>query len=91
VAWAIAFSTLPHVNRDARFWIGLASVLLPGAAALASVAAAQGRARLCGALLVLSAASPTYFALALNIPALVVGVLLVVLPDRNSIGDRVTP
>jgi hypothetical protein len=80
VAFAAAAAFLADVNADALLVVGVASVVLPLAAVLAAVAAGHDRLRLAGALLILSAATPTYFAWALNIPALLAGVLLVAAP-----------
>ncbi|MEZ5237776.1 MAG: hypothetical protein R2716_02060 [Microthrixaceae bacterium] len=77
---AVAVASLPAVNGDARMGVGVASVLFPLCAVGAAVALAKGHARSAGVLLVASAATPTYFAYFLNLPALLVGVLLVAVP-----------
>ena len=78
VGFAVAVPSAALVNSDARVFVGIASVALPACAALAAVAVARGRLRVAGMLLVLSAATPTYFAFALNLPALVIGIGLLV-------------
>jgi hypothetical protein len=80
VAFIVAAGSLAQVSPDALPVVGMASVVLPLSAVLAAVAAAHGRLRVAGALLVLSAATPTYFAWVLNVPAVVVGVLLLATP-----------
>lgn len=80
VAFTVAAVSVAEVSTDALLFVGAASVVLPLAAFLAGVAAAHDRLRVAGALLVLSAATPTYFAWVLNIPALVAGVVLLVAP-----------
>src|SRR4051812_10560982 len=80
VAFTVAAASLPKVSTDALLVVGAASVVLPTCAFLAAVAAAHDRVRVAGALLVVSAATPTYFAWVLNIPALLAGVGLLVAP-----------
>lgn len=84
-AWAViaiivAAASLGEVSTDALVLVGAASVVLPLAAFLAALAAAHDRLRVAGALLVLSAATPTYFAWVLNIPALLAGIGLLAAP-----------
>ncbi len=83
VVWAIvgagiAVGAVRDVNPDARVVVVVASILGPAAAIAAAVLAGRRRDRWAGALLVLSAATPTYFAVALNLPALLVGLYLLV-------------
>ena len=87
---AIAFTALGSVNADARPFLAGASVVFPLAAFGAAFAASRNRLRLAGALLLVSVATPTYFALALNAVPLVIGILLVsgALPPRPSFGRR---
>ncbi len=80
VGLAVALPSAAMVNLDARVVVGIASVAFPACAALAALAVAKGRLRMSGLLLVLSAATPTYFAFLLNLPALVVGTALLVVP-----------
>lgn len=80
VAFMVAAASLADVGTDAVMVVGVASVVLPLSALLAAVAAAHDRARVAGALLVLSATTPTYFVWVLNIPALFVGVALLAAP-----------
>lgn len=86
VVWAViggtvALLSLATVKSDARLVVGLASVGCPLAAASASVALSHHRERLAGLLLIVSVATPTYFAWALNVPALVFGVMLLAMPN----------
>lgn len=86
---AIAVSALSTVEDDAKVLVGTATVLFPLCAVGAAVALDRGRDRLAGALLLLSVATPTYFAYALNVVPLVVGAILLVAPhalldDRRS-------
>lgn len=83
VAAVIALPAVPDSNADAFVLVGLASVLGPLAAVAAAVAVRGRRDRLAGLLLVLSAVTPTYFAFALNLPAIVVGFGLLVSPKKT--------
>jgi hypothetical protein len=89
IAWGIALGNLGRVNADALLFVAVASVVLPAAAVGASLAFGRNRDRLGGALLVLSAGAPTYAAAALNVPALVVGLALLIAP-RAVLRDRAT-
>lgn len=85
VAWAavglvVALSSLSSVNPDARVAIGIASLAFPAFAVLAAVALVHARDRAAGALLLVSVATPTYFAWVLKVAALIVGVALVIAP-----------
>lgn len=85
VAWAavgaaVALAALPDVNNDARLLVGLASVVFPLCALGAAVLLRRSQLRAAGLLLLVSAATPTYFAYILNIPALVVGLVLLLAP-----------
>ena len=85
MAWAgagtgIAWVGLSRVNPDARLVVAAASVTGPGVAVCASWALTNGADRVAGALLVASTVTPTYFLWALNLPALVVGLVLLTLP-----------
>jgi hypothetical protein len=87
---AVALSALPEVNADARWFVGGASILGPAAAAGAAVVLRRGAFRWAGVLLLLSAATPTYMAYALNLPALVVAVGLIVAPGGFVRPSRAT-
>ncbi|MDQ1367147.1 MAG: hypothetical protein QOE57_3189 [Acidimicrobiaceae bacterium] len=78
VGLAIALPAVTSADPDSRLIIGVVSVVLPLAAALAAVAISGGRYRLAGLLLLLSVATPTYFLWVVNIPALIVGCGLVI-------------
>ena len=80
VGFTVAAASLATVNSDGIILVATASVTLPGCAAMAAVALGRDRIRGAGVLLFLSAATPTYFAWALNLPALLVGVALLVAP-----------
>ncbi len=82
VGFGVAVIFLAQVNPDARLLVGVASVVFPVCALLAGVAAAHGRARAAGVLLLLSAATPTYFVWPVNVLALVAGAALVLAPRR---------
>jgi hypothetical protein len=91
VVWAaigagVALGSLGSVNSDARVIVGIGSLLGPLSALLAAAALARHHDRTGGVLLVLSAATPTYFAWILNVPALLVGLGLLIAP---SVIDRV--
>ena len=81
VGAAVALIPLPQVNADARLVIGVMGVVFPACAAAAAVALRRRRARLAGGLLLLSVLTPTYYLYVLPIPALVVGVILLVRPQ----------
>lgn len=91
VAFTVASVSLANVSTDALVVVGAASVFLPLAAFLAAIAAAHDRLRVAGALLVLSAATPTYFAWVLNIPALLAGVVLLAAPGMIVKRSRELP
>jgi hypothetical protein len=84
---AVAIASIPNVNDDAKILVGLASVAFPLCALGAALALERRHDRLAGALLLVSVATPTYFLFALNLPALLVGVALLVSPAR-TLGDR---
>lgn len=91
VGAAVAFSALGSVNADARWLVGGASVVGPLAAGGASLLLTRHADRMAGLLLLVSVLTPTYFAYALNVPALVGGVALLVaprwlLPSRSGEG-----
>ena len=86
IAWAVigasvALVALPQANADARWLVGVASVVFPAAAVLAAMALHRGAIRWAGVFLLVSVATPTYYAYALNIPALVAGLVLLVAPS----------
>jgi hypothetical protein len=91
---AVALGSLGNVNDDARPLVAAASVVGPLLAVWAAVRLSEHADRSAGALLVVSAVvTPTYFAYALNVPALVIGVLLVaaagrVLPEHEAGSER---
>jgi hypothetical protein len=78
---ALALSALPQVNADARWLVAVASVAFPATAVLAALALRHGAVRWAGTLLLVSAATPTYSAWALNLPALVAGLVLMTVPS----------
>lgn len=80
---AVALASLRDVNDDAKVLVGMASVLFPLAAVAAAVALDRRHDRLAGVLLLASVATPTYFAYPLNLPALIVGLALVVAPTAT--------
>ena len=97
VAWASAgvvlgVASLGSVNSDALALVIAACVIGPGAAFIASWAVDHGHTRRAGWLLLLSVVTPTFFAWVLNVPALVVGLLLVIAPqmvtDRSAVRHR---
>lgn len=71
-AAAVAISALDSVNHDAKLAVALASVLFPLCAVAAALSPRHRAERLAGFVLLVSVASPTYFAYALNVPALIV-------------------
>ncbi len=96
IVWAIvgavvALTALPDVNADARWFVGAASVLFPAAAAGAALALRREALRLAGVLLLISVATPTYFAWPLNLPALLAGLGLVLAPSTFGGAPKPTP
>ena len=83
----VALSALGNVNDDARAVVTLASIAFPLCALAAAVLLDRRHDRLAGLLLLISVATPTYFAYAVNLPPLVVGVALLVSP-RAIFGVR---
>lgn len=86
LAWAVAgavvaLSSLTEVKADARWLVGAASVVFPVAAVLAAMAMRRGALRWAGAFLLVSVATPTYYAYPLNLPALVAGLVLLAAPS----------
>lgn len=80
VGAVIAWSALGTVNADARWIVAAASVLGPAAAVAAAGSLGRRHDRLAGTLLLVSVLTPTYFAAVVNLPALVVGLVLLVAP-----------
>ena len=80
VGATVALGSLGSVNPDVRAIVGIVSVLGPLSALLAATTLAHHLDRLSGLLLLVSAATPTYFAWVLNVPALLVGLALMVAP-----------
>ena len=96
VVWAVVglvvgLRVLQSVNADAQLLVLLACVVGSGAALLASACLSVHRDRLAGALLAASAVSPTVFAWALNVPAVLVGAALVIAPTWVLSERRVRP
>jgi hypothetical protein len=81
----VALASVPNSTPDARWFVALASVIFPAAAAAAAVALRRGAIRWGGALLLVSVATPTYFAWPLNVPALVAGLVLVLAPSAVAV------
>lgn len=79
---AIALPSSGQASADARLFVTLASVMFPLCSFAAAAMARAGRLRAAGLLFVGSAATPTYFAAAVNVPALVIGLWLLVRPHR---------
>ena len=90
VGAVIALGSLGQVNADARFLVGVASIAGPLCAVAASRLLAVGADRWAGGLLVLSVVTPTYFAFVVNLPALVVGLALLIAP-RYVLPRRAEP
>lgn len=76
----IALGALFTVIGDAPVVLYLASVAFPLAAVAAASAIRSCRDRLGGLLLLVSVATPTYFAYIVNLPALIVGIVLLIWP-----------
>lgn len=88
---SVALWSLGDVNADARLLVGVFSIGGPLAAVGAARLLTRGADRAAGALLLVSVLTPTYFAYVLNLPALIVGLALVIAPhavlrgrDRTS-------
>jgi hypothetical protein len=78
--FAIALASLSAVNPDARPIVALATTLGPLAAIGSVIQLARRADRTAGALLVASLVTPTYFAWVVSVPALLVGLWLVLAP-----------
>jgi hypothetical protein len=78
---AVALTSLMGVSPDARILVGIASVAFPLAAAFASSAVARHHDRTAGLLLLVSVATPTYFVSVLKVPALLVGLAVLLNPN----------
>lgn len=85
---AIALAALFTVIGEAPIVLYVASVAFPLAAAGAAVAIRSHRDRLAGLLLLVSVATPTYFAYVFNLPALIVGIALLAWPPAVLGGRR---
>lgn len=83
----IALAALFPVVGDAPVALYIASVVFPSAAAGAALAVRSSRDRLAGLLLLISVATPTYFAYVVNLPALIVGIVLLAWPPA-IVGSR---
>jgi hypothetical protein len=93
IVWAVmgfvvAISAIGDVNSDARLLVIVASIAFPAAAVLAAFALNSHRERVAGLLLLISVATPTYFAYVVNLPALLVGLALLVAP-KISVPENV--
>lgn len=91
VAAAVALGSLDEVNPDTRLLVGAASVVGPLAAVGASRLLAHRSDRAAGVLLLVSVLTPTYFAWALNVPALVVGLALLAAPSVAQRSGKPVP
>lgn len=79
----VSLAALGDVNPDARVLVGAASIVGPLLAVGAALALSRRADRTAGILLILSAVlTPTYFAYALNVPALIVGFVLAIATHR---------
>lgn len=87
---AVALSALSDVNDDAMALVTLASIVFPLCALGGAIALRLNNDRTAGLLLLLSVATPTYFALPLNVPALVIGIALLAAPSLIA-GNPPTP
>ena len=81
VALSVGLATLKSYNSDARLLVISASVIAAACAALGAVTLAHHRNRLTGMLLLISCIAPTSFAWVVNVPALVVGAMLLLVPS----------
>jgi hypothetical protein len=84
VGFVLAAASLAAVNPDARLLVAAASILFPLCAVAAGVAAARGQLRAAGVLLLLSAATPTYFMWPVNVVALAGGAALLLAPRPQT-------
>jgi hypothetical protein len=83
IGFVLAVVGFVEVNPDARLLVGVASIAFPAAAVLAGFALSSRRERIAGLLLLISVATPTYFAYIVNLPALVVGLALLGVPKMT--------
>ena len=85
VVWAaigflVAGLALTGMAGPAPVLVWVATIAFPASAVLAAAFLERGHVRVAGALLAASAATPTYFAWILNVPALLVGLALLLAP-----------
>jgi hypothetical protein len=80
VGFSVGFVALRDATSTGRFLVLAAWIVGPAAALLASVSVANHRDRLAGALLLTSVVTPTVFAWVLNVPALLIGLALLIAP-----------
>jgi hypothetical protein len=89
IAWAAAgfavgIASLSSINADALPLVLAACLIGPGAAVMASRAIDRRHNRRAGWFLLVSVLTPTFFAWVLNVPALLVGLLLMLAPQVVS-------
>ena len=77
VGFGVAMAGLSRVNNDARWLVVSASIVGQLSAFAAAVLIRRGILRWAGGLLIVSVATPTYFAWPLNVPALIFGLSLI--------------
>jgi hypothetical protein len=82
LVWAVVVGTvalvaLPDVNPDARLLVGVLSVVLPLDAILAAWALHKGNDRIAVLLLLVSVATPTYMAWAINLVPILLALAIV--------------
>ena len=80
VGFSVGFVAVRDATSTGRFLVLAAWIVGPAAALLASVSVANHRDRLAGALLLTSVVTPTVFAWVLNVPALLIGIALLLAP-----------
>ncbi|HEY3833082.1 MAG TPA: hypothetical protein VGO03_12375 [Acidimicrobiia bacterium] len=81
VALSVGLATLGSYNGDARPLVIAACLVATSAAVLAWACLARQRDRLAGTLLLVSVIAPTSYAWVLNVPALLVGLVLLLAPS----------
>jgi hypothetical protein len=92
VGFTVALRSIGAVDADARVLVLTACVVRSASAVMASAAVNSRHERLAGVLLVVSVITPTFFSWVLNVPALVVGAMLIFAPavvtDRRRLLAR---
>lgn len=87
----IAIASIPYVNRDAIGLVVLATLVGTASGLASAYLLLRGHSRVAGFFLIVSSATPTYGAAALNLLPLGAGLYLLLSGRPRLRGDEVTP